>query len=133
MRRFTMAVMAAALLFTSGCGTLFFSHRIGKEASKVIDKRVFYTNCFLCLFAIIPGVVAFVLDYDNGTIYYTEAELLPDDLVGMKERGELKKITLADLNIENAAAALSKKLGKEVTPEMIRVSLRESNKAAHLL
>ena len=97
MRGLAIAAMAVILLFSAGCGTLFFSHRIGKKASKVIDKRVFYGNCFLCLFVVVPGVVAFVLDYDNGTIYYTEAELLPDDLVGMKERNELKKITLADL------------------------------------
>ena len=133
MRGLAIAAMAVILLFSAGCGTLFFSHRIGKKASKVIDKRVFYGNCFLCLFVVVPGVVAFVLDYDNGTIYYTEAELLPDDLVGMKERNELKKITLADLNIENAAAALSKELGKDVTSEMIRVALRENKRAAYLL
>ena len=111
-----MAVMAAMLLFCSGCGTLFFSHRIGREASTVIDKRVFITNCILCLL-VVPGVVAFVLDYDNGTIYYTEAELLPEDLYGMK------KIPCKEMRAEEIAQQLSRALGKNVTPGEIHTAL----------
>ena len=133
MRNLTIGAMAAILLFCAGCGTLFFSHRIGKPQSKVIDKRVFYSNCFLCLCGVIPGVVAFILDYENGTLYYTEAELLPDDLFGMKERGTMKKAALPELNVESAAAVLSKAIGKEISPELMRISLRKNNRMACFL
>lgn len=126
MKRLTFAVMTlTVLLFCSGCGTLFFSHRIGKKLSKTVDNRVFYTNCFLCLCGIIPGVVAFILDYDNGSIYYTEAELLPDDFLGMKKNNKLKSISCRSMTFAEIADLLSAELDRKITPEQIETALKE--------
>ena len=123
MRRFFLiAAMLSLLCSVTGCGTLFFSHRMGKKLSKTIDNRVFYTDCFLCLFGVVPGVVAFILDYENGTIYYTEAELLPDDLFGMK------KLPGGNMTPEEIAEKLSAALDKEITSSEIREALRVSSK-----
>ena len=122
MRKSICAAVAAVLLLGSGCGTLFFSERIGKKMSRQIDRRVFVTNCILCLAGIIPGVVAFVLDYENGTIYYTEAELLPDDLFGMK------KLPGGNMTPEEIAEKLSAALDKEISSSEIREALRVSSK-----
>ena len=123
MRRFFLIAAMLSLLFSvTGCGTLFFSHRMGKKLSKTIDNRVFYTDCFLCLFGVVPGVVAFVLDYENGTIYYTEAELLPDDLFGMK------KLPGGNMTPEEIAEKLSAALDKEISSSEIREALRVSSK-----
>lgn len=123
MRRFFLIAAMLSLLFSvTGCGTLFFSHRMGKKLSKTIDNRVFYTDCFLCLFGVVPGVVAFILDYENGTIYYTEAELLPDDLFGMK------KLPGGNMTPEEIAEKLSAALDKEISSSEIREALRVSSK-----
>ncbi|MBR7140399.1 MAG: hypothetical protein IKD44_12770 [Lentisphaeria bacterium] len=123
MRRFFLiAAMLSLLCSVTGCGTLFFSHRMGKKLSKTIDNRVFYTDCFLCLFGVVPGVVAFILDYENGTIYYTEAELLPDDLFGMK------KLPGGNMTPEEIAEKLSAALDKEISSSEIREALRVSSK-----
>ena len=122
MKKSIYAAVAAVLLLGSGCGTLFFSERIGKKMSRQIDRRVFVTNCILCLAGIIPGVVAFVLDYENGTIYYTEAELLPDDLFGMK------KLPGGNMTPEEIAEKLSAALDKEISSSEIREALRVSSK-----
>lgn len=95
---------------------------MGKKLSKTIDNRVFYTDCFLCLFGVVPGVVAFILDYENGTIYYTEAELLPDDLFGMK------KLPGGNMTPEEIAEKLSAALDKEISSSEIREALRVSSK-----
>ena len=123
MRRFFLIAAMLSLLFSvTGCGTLFFSHRMGKKLSKTIDNRVFYTDCFLCLFGVVPGVVAFFLDYENGTIYYTEAELLPDDLFGMK------KLPGGNMTPEEIAEKLSAALDKEISSSEIREAFRVSSK-----
>ena len=115
MRRILFCLLSALLLGTSGCGTLFFSRRIGKRMSKTIDNRVFYTDCFLCLLGVIPGVVAFILDYDNGTIYYTEAELIPDDFnEGALSPDKMKKIDGGSMTDAEIARRLSEATGRKI-------------------
>ena len=120
MRKSICAAVAAVLLLGSGCGTLFFSERIGKKMSRQIDRRVFVTNCIL------PGVVAFVLDYDNETIYYTEAELIPDDFMDYKGSFKMQQIPCKELDIERAAGILSGVLGKEITPLQLRLAAKQA-------
>jgi hypothetical protein len=123
-KRVVFAAVVMSLFFSSGCGTLFFSERIGKKMSTKIDRRVFVTNCILCAAGIIPGVVAFILDYDNGSIYYTEAELIPDDFMDYKGSFNGMKQIPCD-NFDHAAVAreLSAALGKEILPLQIRMAL----------
>ena len=124
MRNVLLGLSAAVLLFSSGCGTLFFSHRIGKKPSVKVDEKVFYTDCFLCLFGIIPGVVAFILDYDNGTIYYSEAELIPDeDLYGQFKVGDMKKVACSRMEVREIASSLSKLTGKPVSAAEVQLAL----------
>ncbi len=92
--------------------------------SRQIDRRVFVTDCILCLAGIIPGVVAFVLDYDNETIYYTEAELIPDDFMDYKGSFNMKQIPCKEVELERAARILSGVLGKEITPLQLRMSAK---------
>ena len=128
MKKIVFAFLTAFLLLNSGCGTFFFSHRIGKKMSKQRDNRVFVANCILCLAGIIPGVVAFILDSDNGTLYYTEAELIPDDFNDFKKEGAfiMKQIPCRSQECGEIAALLSQALGKEIAPEAIRSAVERS-------
>lgn len=121
MRKAVFALLTAFLLLNTGCGTLFFSHRIGKKISKERDDRVFIGNCILCLAGIIPGVVAFILDSDNGTLYYTEAELIPDNFDDFKNEGacRMKQLPCSQADSCEIAALLSQALGKEISPQEI--------------
>ena len=128
MRKAVFVLLTAFLLLNTGCGTLFFSHRIGKKISKERDDRVFIGNCILCLAGIIPGVVAFILDSDNGTLYYTEAELIPDNFDDYKKEGSfnMKQIPCRSSDCGEIAALLSRALGKEIAPESIRSAVEKS-------
>ena len=122
MRRFLFCLLSALFLGTSGCGTLFFSRRIGKKMSRTIDKKVFFTDCFLCLAGVIPGVVAFILDYDNETIYYTEAELLPDDFNGANlSPDKMKKIDGGPMTEAEIARRLSEVTGRRIDLSQARI------------
>lgn len=122
MRRILFCLLAVLFLGTSGCGTLFFSRRIGKKMSRTIDKKVFYTDCFLCLLGVVPGVVAFILDYDNETIYYTEAELLPDDFDGASlSPDKMKKIDGGSMTEAEIARRLSEATGRKIDLSQARI------------
>lgn len=122
MRRILFCLLAALLLGASGCGTLFFSSRIGKKMSNTIDKKVFCTDCFLCLAGVIPGVVAFILDYDNGTIYYTEAELIPDNFnEGALSPDMMKKIDGGSMSEAEIARRLSRATGRKIDLSQARI------------
>ena len=122
MRRILFCLLSALFLCSSGCGTLFFSRRIGKKMSNTIDNKVFYTDCFLCLAGVIPGVVAFILDYDNKTIYYTEAELLPDDFnEALLTPGKMKKIDGGSMTEAEIARRLAEAANRKIDLSQARI------------
>lgn len=59
-----MALMIQSL----GCGTIFYPERRGQTGGR-IDAGVAVLDGIGLLFFIIPGVIAFAVDFGNGTIY----------------------------------------------------------------
>jgi len=96
-------VMCAFVVSVISCGTIFHPQRIGQKGGR-IDPAIFILDGIGLLFFFVPGVVAFAVDFSNGTIYLPENEnqhsYLTDksDLRGMvavtvgKEDLTLKKI-----------------------------------------
>lgn len=72
LRAIGCAVCAAAI---SGCGTLLYPERRGQPAGP-LDWKVVALNGIGLLFFFVPGVIAFAVDFINGTIY------LPPDQYG---------------------------------------------------
>lgn len=62
------AVIGAAIVAISGCGTLFHPERKGQLGGN-IDPAVAVANGVGLLFFIVPGVIAYAVDFSNGTIY----------------------------------------------------------------
>lgn len=62
------AVVGASVVALSGCGTLFHPERKG-QLSGDIDPVVAIANGVGLLFFIVPGVIAYAVDFSNGTIY----------------------------------------------------------------
>lgn len=58
-------VLALQLL---GCGTLLYPERRGNHGGRV-DVGVAVMDGFWCLVFIVPGVVAYIVDFSNGAIY----------------------------------------------------------------
>jgi len=65
-----LAQALAALILASSCGTLFFPERKGQPSGKM-DPNILVLDASLLIFWIVPGVVAFVVDF------YTHAAYLP--------------------------------------------------------
>lgn len=62
------AALALGTVGTVGCGTILHPERRGQTGGR-IDTGVAVMNGLWCLVFIIPGVVGFIIDFNNGTIY----------------------------------------------------------------
>lgn len=67
-------ICAVVTVAASGCGTLLYPERRGQRGGR-LDWKVVALNGVGLLFFFIPGVIAFAVDFINGTIY------LPDESV----------------------------------------------------
>jgi hypothetical protein len=68
----------------AGCGTIMYPERKGQKSGK-IDVGVAVLDGIGLLFFLIPGVIAFAVDFNNGTIY------LPHGLISMNIK-DMKQI-----------------------------------------
>ncbi|WP_434985871.1 hypothetical protein [Vreelandella zhaodongensis] len=67
-RWLTGAVVGVSIVALSGCGTIFYPERKGQMSGSV-DPVVAIANSVGLLFFIVPGVIAYAVDFSNGTIY----------------------------------------------------------------
>ena len=92
----TFTLAAVFLLQVTACGTLMHPERKGQTGGR-IDAGIAILDGLGLLFYIIPGVIAFAVDFSNGTIY------LPPDKKSSLEVGEPTTFTAipVDKNIED--------------------------------
>lgn len=117
-RGLTGLVLGISITALVGCGTLFHPERKGQVSGR-IDPVVAIANGVGLLFFIVPGVVAYAVDFSNGTIY------LPSG------HGSASVDTLrleADMDVASLEKLLSEKTGKPVSlgDELVRVEEVES-------
>lgn len=85
-RKLLRMIVSAALIFQlTGCGTIMHPERKGQKAGR-IDVTIAALDAVGLLFLIIPGVIAFAVDFNNGTIY------LPKGEKGLLNLNDLEKI-----------------------------------------
>lgn len=61
-------VLASVLAQLAGCGTIFWPERKGQPPGH-LDPKVVALDALGLLLFFIPGVIAFAVDFNNGTIY----------------------------------------------------------------
>jgi hypothetical protein len=71
MRALSVVLATALGLQAAGCGTILYPERRGRSSGHV-DAGVAVMDGFWCLAFIVPGVVAFIVDFGNGAIYAPE-------------------------------------------------------------
>jgi hypothetical protein len=105
-------LIGSLLLVTTSCGTLLYPERRGQPAGR-LDAGVVVLDAvgLLCFF--IPGVVAFAVDFSNGTIY------LPPDPISFSsppDSQHLQKIQVdpADLTPQRLLEILGEQTGRPI-------------------
>ncbi|MDA9557557.1 hypothetical protein N9R79_08670 [Vibrio sp.] len=88
-----LSVVAAFTLQVTACGTIIHPERKGQIDGK-LDTSIVALDAIGLLFFIIPGVIAFAVDFSNGTIYLpdsasTETDSTADGMVAFNVDGEV--------------------------------------------
>jgi hypothetical protein len=65
---FTAALVTVLVLQFSGCGTLMYPERRGTKSGH-LDTGVVILDAIGLLFFLIPGIIAFAVDFSSGCIY----------------------------------------------------------------
>lgn len=121
--RIIISALIFALFINTSCGTVFYPERKGQINGR-IDPKVAVGDALALLFFIIPGVIAFAVDFSNGTIY------LPGTNVDIKnlDSGEVKEVK-AERKIDNdyLEEVIKKELDIEVDLNSPDLIIREFN------
>ena len=64
----TSVLLVCVVLNCCSCGTLMHPERKGQQSGR-IDSKVAILDGIGLLFFLVPGVIAFAVDFSNGTIY----------------------------------------------------------------
>ena len=113
-RKFLVSGLCSAFsASTFGCGTVLHPERRGQAAGP-LDWKIVALDAVGLLFFFVPGVVAFAVDFSNGTIY------LPTEEYGSADRStsspELRqfKMSAAGISYSQIEDVVSKHVGREV-------------------
>lgn len=100
------------LLAVNGCGTILHPERKGQAAGP-LDWKIVALDAVGLLFFFVPGVIAFAVDFNNGTIY------LPSDYHSSRSsrrKGELKSIPVSrsSLTLTGVEQVVSREVKQDV-------------------
>ncbi len=107
----TLQVVICCILIAQlvGCGTIMYPERKGQKGGK-IDAGVAVLDGIGLLFFLIPGVIAFAVDFNNGTIYLPGTFGKSADQMNIREvKFDAKKANTSDLEM-----IIKKETGYEV-------------------
>ncbi|RLS54931.1 MAG: hypothetical protein DWH91_10565, partial [Planctomycetota bacterium] len=105
----------------SGCGTLFYPERRGQPRTGRLDWGVVGMDAIGLVLFFVPGVIAFAVDYYNGTLFY------PEGTTTSGNPRTLKSVSLTGPrpSAEEITAVLQKTTGKTVILHATHCQQRE--------
>ena len=123
----TLGLAMVLVLELTACGTIFYPERKGTKSGS-IDPIVAVADAVGLLFFFIPGIIAFAVDFSNGTIYLPHgrhASLTPEELKSVSVDGKLDKKALSQL--------VSQKLGQPINLDAPNVQMQTFSTKESLL
>lgn len=96
MKRLRLFIVFALVFQLIGCGTILYPERRGQTSGR-IDAGVAILDAIGLLFFIIPGVIAFAVDFSTGAIY------LPGTSTASVDYEDIKKVEFDPANASMAS------------------------------
>jgi len=107
-------VVVSCVVSLTGCGTIFYPERKG-QVSGEIDTVVAVANGVGLLFFLVPGVIAYAVDFSNGTIYLPGTHSASLDVQRLEDANDTQALE----------TLLSEKAGQPVTLNSELVKMEE--------
>lgn len=127
-RWLTGAIVGVSIVTLSGCGTLFHPERKGQLSGNV-DPVVAIANGVGLLFFIVPGVIAYAVDFSNGTIYLPSASSASVDIHHLDDAMDVASLEklLSDkagqpISLENELLMMEEVASLDEALAMVRMS-----------
>jgi len=92
----SLALCVLLVITSSGCGTILHPERKGQIDGQ-LDPSIVVLDALGLLFFLVPGVIAFAVDFSNGTIY------LPGGESAQLSEDELDQVTSDDNSLDKPA------------------------------
>lgn len=93
---FYVSICAVLIIQLMGCGTIMYPERKGQKTGR-IDSGVAILDGIGLLFFLIPGIIAYAVDFTNGTIY------LPGTARGSLEKKNIREVKFDHKNASMAS------------------------------
>ena len=137
---FNLSLVAVLVIQFSGCGTIFYPERRGQKSGHLDMGIVLLDGLGLLLF-LIPGIIAFAVDFSNGTIYLPgtgrivkEMKFDPKHATMASIEKQIKDATGHTVHLDQANMQVSKMTSKkEMLAYLIQnASNTQANQLAYL-
>jgi len=124
----TLFISTGLILNLTACGTILHPERKGQTSGR-LDAGVVLLDAVGLLFFFVPGVIAFAVDFSNGTIY------LPDGYTQNLTDEELQSVTVnGQVDQEKLKALVENKTALQLPEQPLNVtSLEDETQLAKLL
>jgi hypothetical protein len=119
-RILSVLISFVLILQLVGCGTIFYPERKGQISGR-IDPTVAILDGIGLLFFIIPGVIAYAVDFNNGTIYLPGTSRSSLDIENIKQ----VKFDPADKSMANIERIIQRETGYDVALNRDRIQIFE--------
>ena len=124
----TLFISTGLILNLTACGTILHPERKGQTSGR-LDAGVVLLDAVGLLFFFVPGVIAFAVDFSNGTIY------LPDGYTQNLTDEEMQSVTVnGQVDQEKLKALIENKTALQLPEQPLNVtSLEDETQLAQLL
>ena len=127
----SITVVIVFLFQITACGTIMYPERKGQVGGK-IDAEVAILDGIGLLFFLIPGVIAFAVDFSNGTIY------LPANKKSLLENNDSQNLNVLHIdkdkmNLQEIESVISENTGINFDMDDQRIQVVELSKITELM
>jgi hypothetical protein len=97
-RLIALALVLTIAFFSTSCGTILYPERRGQTRG-VIDPGVLLLDAVGLIFFVIPGIVAFAVDFSTGAIYYPSVPYGPPAAFGPTTQNTFQRADLVEVTV----------------------------------
>lgn len=103
-----LLAVAAFVIQLTACGTIIHPERKGQSAGQ-LDPSIVVLNAVGLLFFLVPGVVAFAVDFNNGSIYLPggSASINSRDVNVVTVDGDITKEKIEQVILEQTGESIN--------------------------